>query len=166
MSFTREQAYAALSALRPAKVFLDSYKKRTLPEHLDVYFGPPEEFFIAPDTQEPYSGGQLIPILDDGNFGIVLFTSATELVQIGVETPEAGRTYFRHWQQYLADLMLRVADAVEDDDRVRRMADLVGFKHTDALFEHFIRIESLTGPAWWDARSSFPFSIPEPKRKR
>jgi hypothetical protein len=39
-----------------------------LPENLDVYFGAPEEFFLAPDTLPPYTRGRLVPVLDDGNF--------------------------------------------------------------------------------------------------
>lgn len=61
MAFTREQALGALASLKPAAVFLDSYTGKPLPENLDIYFGPPEEFFIAPDTQERYTrngGGQ------------------------------------------------------------------------------------------------------------
>lgn len=129
MAFTREQAYAALASLNPAPVFLESYRVKPLPENLDIYFGPPEEFFIAPDTQELYTRNRLIPILDDGNFGQVTFLDpdTRELVQMYVESPEESRTVFRHWQDYLADLMARLGETVDDDDRFRRMAELVGF---------------------------------------
>jgi hypothetical protein len=161
MAFTREQAFEALSSLNPAPVFLQSYAAKRLPENLDIYFGPPEEFFIAPDTQELYTRGRLIPILDDGNFGLVTFLDpqTRELVQLDVESPDETRTSFKHWQQYLADLLLRVAD-VDDDEQVRRIAALVGFEHTDKLFEFLDRAESLDGDAWWEARRRFPLSIP------
>lgn len=161
MAFTRDQAYDALSSLNPAPVFLESYRVRKLPENLDIYFGPPEEFFIAPDTQEIYTRGQLIPILDDGNFGLVLFLDPATgaLIQIDVESPDEARATYRHWQQYLADLMVRVGESVDDDDRARRIAILIGFSHTKELFEYFDRTQSISGDAWWEARRLFPLSI-------
>jgi hypothetical protein len=179
---TREQALDALSSLNPAEVFLDSYRVKRLPESLHIYFGPPEEYFIAarrmqpsigracgrqrsanaaPDTQEVYIGNRLVPILDDGNFGEVTFLNpdTRELVQVDVESPVESRTTFRHWQQYLAALMIRIGDSVEDDEQVRRMAKLVGFAHTDELFAYFARTEGLSGDAWWAARRNFPLSI-------
>src|SRR5262245_56147409 len=112
MAFTREQAYKALASLNPAPVFLQSYQVGPLPENLDNYFGPPEEFFLEPDSQTLYSQDRLIPILDDGNFGVVTFlaTETRSLIQMDVEAPDGTRRTFRHWQQYLADLMLRVAE--------------------------------------------------------
>jgi hypothetical protein len=162
MGFTREQAYAALASLNPAPVFLDSYRIKRLPEDLDIYFGPPEEFFIAPDTQELYTDSRLVPILDDGNFGLVTFLDpdTRELVQMDVESPAESRAVFRHWQQYLADLMIRVGESVDDDSRVRRMAQLVGFAHSNELFDYFARMEAVSGDASWEARRLFPLSIP------
>jgi hypothetical protein len=161
VAFTREQPYAALASLNPAPVFLDSYRVRPLPKNLDIYFGPPEEFFIAPDTQELYTHNRLVPILDDGNFGLVTFLdpSTRELVQMDVESPDELRAIFRHWQQYLADLMVQVGESV-DDDCVRYIAELVGFTHTDELFEYFARTQALSGGKWWEARRRFPLSIP------
>jgi hypothetical protein len=162
VAFTREQAYAALASLNPAAVFLDSYRIKPLPENLDIYFGPPEEFFIAPDTQEVYTRNHLVPILDDGNFGLVTFLNpdTKELVQMDVESPDENRANFRHWQQYLADLMIRVGESVDEDDRVRRIANLVGFAHMDQLFAYFARSQALSGDAWWEARRRFLLGIP------
>lgn len=162
VAFTREQALDALASLKPAAVFLDSYSVRPLPENLDIYFGPPEEFFIAPDTQEVYTRNCLVPILDDGNFGLVTFldTGTKELVQMDVESPHENRATFQHWQQYLAALMIRIGESVDKDDRVRRMAKLVGFAHTDELFAYFARTHGLSGDAWCDARRKFPLAIP------
>jgi hypothetical protein len=162
MAFTREQAYAALESLNPAQVFLESYRVQPLPEKLDSYFGPPEEFFIAPDTQELYTRNRLVPMLDDGNFGLVTFLDpkTRELVQMNVESPEGTRATFRHWQQYLADLMVRVGESVDDDERVRRIAQLIGFSHTDELFGYFTRTKALSADAWREARRRFPLDIP------
>ena len=117
-------------------MFLDSYRVRHLPENLDIYFGPPEEFFITPDTQEIYTRNHLVPILDDGNFGLVTFLDpeARQLVQMDVESPDESRATFQHWQQFLADLMIRIGESEDEDEQVRRMADVVGFAHTDELF--------------------------------
>jgi hypothetical protein len=162
MAFTREQAFVALTSLNPTPVFLDSYRVRPLPENLDVYFGPPEEFFIAPDTQELYTHNHLIPILDDGSFGLVTFLdpSTGELLQVDVESPDELRATFRHWQQYLANLMIRIGESVDEDERVRRIARTVGFAHTEELFAYFARAQALNGDACWEARRQFPLSIP------
>ncbi|HZV04585.1 MAG TPA: hypothetical protein VE999_05805 [Gemmataceae bacterium] len=161
MAFTRDQAYQALASLHPAPIFLESYRVRQLPENLDIYYRPPEEFFIAPDTQEAYTQGRLIPILDDGHFCEVLFLDPDTgaLLLIPVESPGEVRETFRHWQQYLAELMARVGEMEESDDRIRQIADLVGFAHTKELFEYFDRVQSLSSDAWWEARHRFPLSI-------
>jgi hypothetical protein len=161
MAVTREQAYAALASLNPAPVFLDLYRVKQLPENLDIYVGPPEEFFIASDTQELYTRNRLVPILDDGNFGLVTFLEpdTRELIQMDVESPEESRAIFLHWQQYLADLMMRIGESMDDDSRLRRIAELVGFAHTDKLFEHFARTQDVSGDAWWEARRQFPLSL-------
>ena len=162
MAFTREQAYEALASLNPAPVFLDAYRVRPLPENLDIYLGPPEEFFIAPDTQEAYTHNHLIPILDDGNFDLVTFLAPDTgaLIQMSVESPDdpPGAT-FRHWQQYLADLMIRIGECVDGDQRVARIAQLIGFAYTDELFAYFARTQALTGDAWWEERRRFPLGI-------
>ena len=162
MPFTREQAFAALTSLNPARVFLDSYRVKSLPEDLDIHFGPPEEFFISPSTQELYTRKRLIPILDDGNFGVVTFLEpdTRTLVQIDVESPNESRMVFRHWQQYLADLMIRICDSVDDDRRVELIAKLIGFEYTNEVFDYFARTASLEGEAWRVARDQFPLSIP------
>jgi hypothetical protein len=162
VAFTRAQAYDALASLNPAQMFLDSYRVKPLPENLDIYFGAPEEFFIAPDTQEVYTRNRLVPILDDGNFGIVTFLDSETgyLVQLDVESPDESRATFRHWQQYLADLMIRIGESVDDDEQVHRMAKLVGFAHTDELFAYFARRKALSGAAWWEARRKFLLGIP------
>jgi hypothetical protein len=162
VAFTREQAFDALASLKPAAVFLDSYRGKPLPEDLGIYFGPPEEFFIAPDTQEVYTHNRLVPILDDGNFGLVTFLDpdTRELVQMDVESPNENQAIFQHWQQYLAALMIRIGESVDVDERVRSMAKLVGFAHTDELFAYFSRIQRLNGDEWRDARRKFPLAIP------
>jgi hypothetical protein len=162
VAFTREQALDALTSLKPAAVFLDSYRVKPLPENLNIYFGSPEEFFIAPDTQEVYTRNRLIPILDDGNFGLVTFLDpdSKELVQIYVESPDEIRETFRHWQQYLASLMIQVGESVDEDERVRRMAKLVGFAHMDELIAYFARSQGLSGDALRDARRRFLLAIP------
>jgi hypothetical protein len=126
---TREQALATLASLSPAPVFLDSYRTKQLPESLHAFFGPPEEFFLAPDTIEPYAEGRLVPLLDDGNFGIVTFydPSTGGFVQKDVEEPEKTRATFANWQQYLADLMFGVADSGADDAQMRRVSELIKF---------------------------------------
>jgi hypothetical protein len=127
----RERAQAALASFHPAPIFLEAYRSQRLPLNLDIYFGPPEEFFLFPDTEAAYTGGRLIPILDDGNFGIVTFydPDSGDLLQKDVESPREVRARLATWQQYLADLMIRIAETIEDDDEVRDIAELIGFRY-------------------------------------
>ena len=130
---TRDEALAALLSLDPAPIFGESYRQKQLPENLDIYFGPPEEFFLASDTQSPYTDGGLIPILDDGNFGIVTFLDpkTRTIVQKDVESPFEEYARFQNWQQYLGSLVINMAESIDDDERLERMADLVGFKYLE-----------------------------------
>jgi hypothetical protein len=134
---TREQAQAALESLGPAPIFLEAYRKERLPRDLDIYVGVPEEFFLAPDTETAYTGGLLIPILDDGNLEIITFydPDTGALIQKDIESPREILARLANWQQYLADLMIRVAETIEDDEEVRDIADLVGFRHYKELME-------------------------------
>lgn len=161
MPFTREQAYEALASLRPAAVFLQSYQTKHLPENLEIYFGPPEEFFLAPDTQQTYTNGRLIPILDDGNFGLVTFLDpdAGSLIQIDVESPGTSRATFHSWPQYLADLMIQMGESVEDDEQLQRIARLVEFGRIERLFEFFDQSADLVSEDYEAARREFIASI-------
>ena len=160
MPFTRDQAYAALASLSPAQVFLDSYRTQKLPENLEIYFGPPEEFFIAPDTQALYSKNRLIPILDDGNFGLVTFLDpdTRKLIQMDIESPDEDRVPFNHWQQYLADLMITIGESVDSDDllpdgRPDR------FHPRRRIVRLFDQTEDVSDDAWSEARRQFLASI-------
>ena len=131
----RDQARHALGLLNPSPVFLRAYEDQRLPEDLDIYVGCPEEFFLAPDTLPAYTEGCLIPILDDGNFSLITFYDPTSggLVQKDIESPHEVRARFAGWQQYLADLMIRIAESIDDDDRLRGVARLIDFHHIDEL---------------------------------
>ncbi len=135
----RDQARHSLELLNASPVFLQAYEGRRLPEDLDIYFGCPEEFFLAPETLPAYTEGRLIPILDDGNFGLITFYDPTSgcLVQKAIESPHEVRARFANWQQYLADLMIRIAESIDDDDRLRRMAHLIDFRQFDELLAFF-----------------------------
>jgi hypothetical protein len=130
---SRSQALATLKALKPAAVFLQAYETKRLPENLHIYFGPPEELFLPGGTQRAASDESLIPILDDGNFGVVTFyeRATGALVQKDIEDPTEITARFQNWQQYLADLVIRIAETVEDDETIRRIARLLEFEYTE-----------------------------------
>jgi hypothetical protein len=135
MPFTREQAFDALSRWQPAPVFLDAYRLKRLPENLDIFFGAPEEFFLAPETQALYTQERFIPILDNGNFNLVLFDDpdANHLIEVAIEDPKDA-TRFLNWQQFLAHLLLNIGESFDDNDRIRRIATLIQFRYVDDLF--------------------------------
>jgi hypothetical protein len=136
---TREHAFEILASLKPSPVFLEAYRTPRLPEDLDIYFGCPEEFFLAPETLPAYTEGRLVPILDDGSFDTVTFYDSASggLVQKSVESPREIVATFANWPQYIVHLMIRIAESVDDDDQLRRMGDLIGFRHFDQLMEFF-----------------------------
>lgn len=139
----RNQALDTLKSLNPAPVFLEAYRKSRLPHNLDIYFRPPEEFFLAPESQDAYTEGRLIPILDDGNFDLVTFYDPNDgsLLLIDIESPGEVRRKFENWRQYLGWLMIRIGETVDDDSKVRAMATCIGFEFVDQLFGFFQRCE-------------------------
>jgi|SRR5579883_2771888 len=156
----RDRAFAALASLHPAPVFLDAYRLQQLPENLDIYVGCPEEFFLAPESLAAYDEGRLVPLLDDGNFGKVTFLdTAGGLVQKLIEQPNEPVARFTNWQQYLARLMIDVAESTDDDERVRRIADLVGFRHFDELIRFLDPPPQSPPQDYYDRRTRFISSI-------
>lgn len=161
MIISRDKSYAALAKLKPAPVFLQSYQSKRLPEDLNIYFGPPEELFLAPATDEEYPWGDRIPILDDGNFGLLLFVDpgTKKLAQIDIECPDEIHDEYENWQQYLAELMIRIGEGIDDDKRVRRAAKVIAFAHVDGLFDFFSRTQALSGRAYKKAKRQFLASL-------
>jgi hypothetical protein len=129
---SRNHALATLKSLKPAAVFLQAYRDKRLPENLHIYFGPPEELFLAAESQRGARDETLVPILDDGNFGVVTFyePATGALVQKDIEENEITAR-FRNWQQYLADLVIRIAETVDDDDAIRKIARLLEFQYVE-----------------------------------
>lgn len=58
-------------------------------------------------------------------------------MQKDIESPHETRATLANWQQYLTDLMIRIAGSIDDDDRLRRLADLIGFKYFNELMGFF-----------------------------
>jgi len=163
MTFTRDQAYQALASLNPAPIFLEAYRTIRLPEDLDIFFGPPEEFFIAPDSQELYTEGRLIPLLDDGQFQRVLLLDPTtrNLVRISIESPEEVHDTFNCWPQYLADLMIRLGESMDDVEKLRRIAGLIQFPHLEATLTFLDEVAALPYAEYEKRKQEFIRSIPE-----
>jgi len=86
-----------------------------------------------------------MPILDDGNFGAVTFhdPDARRLLEIYVETPGEVCAEFNNWQQYLANLLRRIGEAEDDDARMLRMSELLGFRYAEELFDFWHRTNIL-----------------------
>lgn len=156
---TRDESLATIESLGVAPVFANSYRSKDLPFHLEIYFGPPEEFFLGPETQDIYTEGRLIPLLDDGNFGIVTFYDPTAhtFVQIDIEEPDGERTILRSWQQYLADLFIRIADSgVEDAAGLAQISNMIGFMHLERTLEF---MESAKDHGWCATIAEFISSL-------
>ena len=162
MPVTREQAFEALSSLKPAEIFLESYEMEILPENMDIYFRPPEEFFMEPEAQEFYTGNHLIPILSSGSSDAVIFLDPAtgDLIEKSLETPSEVRITYHGWQQYLASVMLEVCNAIDEMDHIGRIADLIGFLHVDELFAHLRQSGTLQGEQWETAQDEFVAGIP------
>ncbi len=153
---TREEALAALKSLQVADVFLQACQEKSLPYDLNFHFGAPEEFFLAPDSQDYYTKGRLIPLLDDGNFDAVTFLDpdSRHLIQMYVEAPEESPKVFTSWQQYQADLFIDLAEArIADgeEEQLAPIADVIGFQHMDKTVQ-FVRsrLENENDEDNWD----------------
>src|SRR6516162_3078887 len=133
MPVAREQALETLTMLGVAPIFLQSYKDEPLPKDLDLFFRAPGEFFIGPETQEFYTEGRLIPLLDNGSFALVLFYDPQNkaFIRKYIEDPEV-EIHYANWQQYLADLMIEIAEGKDaDDSELAEIATLIEFKHLE-----------------------------------
>jgi hypothetical protein len=139
VAVTRDQAMETLLSLGVGAIFIQSYLDKDLPDGLEMYFRPPEEFFLAPDTQEPYTHGRLIPLLDNGSFSLVLFydPDSKSFVRKYIEDPDdAGmQSHYKNWQQYLVDLMIDMVEAEEDDERLKKMAERIEFSRLDEVID-------------------------------
>src|SRR5260221_7782553 len=145
MPVTRQQAMDTLKALNVAEIFLQSYSNNRLPKDLDLFFSPPEEFFLAPDTQQLYTEGRLIPLLDDGSFALVLFYDPEGkcFVRKYLEHPHQ-QTCYANWQQYLADLIITIAESIDNDCQLEEIAALLEFRY---LPETLVFLDALSSPA-------------------
>jgi hypothetical protein len=159
---TRDEALAALITLNTAPIFVESYRARQLPENLEIYFGPPEEFFLAGESQSPYVKGGLIPILDDGNFGVVTFLDpkTRSLIQKDVEAPHEALARFENWQQYLGDLTIRIAESVDDNDRLSAICKLIDFRYLTETLAFLDSNNEASFEEFNTKRASFLASIP------
>ena len=64
----------------------------------------------------------------------MLHPHSGELFCFSIELPQQALRSYANWQQYVADLMLRIAEIEEDDAEVVRLGKLIGFEDFDALF--------------------------------
>lgn len=147
MAVTREQALETLESLGVAAIFIHAYLDNELPDHMELYFRPPDEFFLAPDTQEEYTQGRLIPLLDNGSFNLVLFydPESKTFVRKYVEDPDDPntQTHYANWNQYLADLMIDIVEGAEEDDdgELEKIAKRIEFER---LYDVIAFVDSLS----------------------
>ncbi len=127
-------------------VFESIYFGRDVPEVISPYFGYPDLFRkTALIDCGPLTEGRLIPICDDGNGdNICLFDPVKrEFVVKFMEEPEEVVREFSLWQQYLAHVLLAIADSGATDDEIVEVADLIGFKQTEGLLALLSELELL-----------------------
>ena len=74
--------------------------------------------------------------MDEGSFdtALLLHPHSGELFCYSIEWPQQALRSYANWQQYLADLMLRITEIEEDDAEVVHLGKLIGFEDFDALF--------------------------------
>ena len=73
-----------------------------------------------------------------------------------VEEPEDSRTVLTSWQQYLADVFIRIAESGADDHELAVLAQVIGFLHMDRTLEF---MDSSPNSAWCEARAEFIASL-------
>jgi hypothetical protein len=128
---TRAEVLGWIRRLGLADVFCRLYLREPVPYHLDVHFGCPEELFSPTGQQSTFTEGGLIPLLDDGNFGLILLFDplSGQFIEKDIEGGGEVQTRYDNWQQYLAELMIRIADSGADDEKLRGIAEMVGFRY-------------------------------------
>ena len=130
-----------------ARIFEDLYFGREVPTNLQIYMRYPSEFRDATlDEWRPLTEGNLIPIVDDGNFcNICLFDPLRrKFVVKFVEEPARIVREFDSWQQYLAYALLEIADSGPSDEELIQVAEAVGFYHTAELLSLLRETEALS----------------------
>lgn len=135
---TKSEARTCLRQSGFPSIFDALYESSSsVPFNLDIYCGCPEEFFITPAKQVPYTGGRLVPILDDGNFDSVTFVDpdTNAFVIKSIEEPNTERERFESLQQVVATILIRMGEADVDDDALRAAAGEMQFPKIDALIE-------------------------------
>ena len=50
-----------------------------------------------------------------------------------MESPFEEYARFQNWQQYLGSLVINMAESIDDDERLRLMSDLVGYKYFEEI---------------------------------
>jgi hypothetical protein len=68
------------------------------------------------------------------------------IIKKSFEEPSSRLEAFQSWGQFVADLMIRIGEVIDDDeDRLRRIAALVGFRHVEELIEFLPRPDRYDG---------------------
>ena len=108
----------------------------SLARHDGAFFQAAWSVFHQPRDPNAIHPRCVVPILDEGSFdtAILLHPYSGELFCFSIELPQQALRSYANWQQYLADLMLRLAEIEEDDAEVVRLGKLIGFEDFDALF--------------------------------
>ena len=118
---------------------------------------------MAPDQQDRYTQGGLTPLLDDGNFGLVLFFEPATggFVEKDVERPDDVRHRYENWHQYLANQVIRMAESGVSDERLQSISSEIGFRHLAAAIQFLDRCGDLPADEFERQRQEFLTSVPD-----
>jgi hypothetical protein len=99
-----------------------------------------------------------VTVCEDGNFGVVTFydRDAESFVQKAVESPQASPLVLASWQQYLADLFIRIAESGVSDEELEQIAGVIGFRHMERTLAF---MESTDDTEWSTRRREFIASL-------
>ena len=65
------------------------------------------------------------------------------------------RTRFQNWQQYLGWLVINMAESIDDDQRLRVMSDLVGYKYFDETLAFLDDLGNIPSEQYHRAKDGF-----------
>jgi hypothetical protein len=141
----REDALECLARLGLPEVFRRLYTGGPVAPRVAAHFRCPEAVFYHPDANGSSLKGRMVPLFVDPESGQRVFfdPEAGEFVEAKDGASFVLAPHFRSWQQYLAERLIRIAEAGAGEEELKAVAEATGFKYVqevlafrDACLDH------------------------------
>lgn len=143
---TRENVIQLIRALKLPGIFLKVYNEKRLPATIEDSIGVPEEFFLMTEAEQyDFGRGNIYPLCDDGEFGMVIAYDMKRRGFIYFDTQDdidlETLPVLTYQQVMVEPFLLFFEDVIDSFDEefgptkrhMKKLARLFDFKHIDAL---------------------------------